>query len=96
MVSFSSHVKVCFSYSCRKIVNGLRDDDDESIYTGRHSFASEYSTREVGGEALQVFVKEHGRSASKGSTSSFVSRKKTGQGKSRPETKVCLLKLQLC
>lgn len=71
-----------------KIVNGLRDDDDESNYTGRYSFASEYSTRENGGEAVQVFVKDHGRSASKGSNSSFVSRKKTGQGKSRPETKV--------
>ncbi|PPR04971.1 hypothetical protein CVT24_010429 [Panaeolus cyanescens] len=71
------------------IVNGLRDGDDESIYTGRTSFESEYSTREPGPDNLQVFVKEHTRSGSKGSiTSSFVSKKKTVQGKTRPETKI--------
>ncbi|TFK42980.1 hypothetical protein BDQ12DRAFT_696362 [Crucibulum laeve] len=70
------------------IVNGLRDDDDESVYTGRGSFASEYSTREPNSEGVQIFVKEHGRAGSKGSTSSFLSRKKTTQGKVRPETKV--------
>ncbi|RDB24281.1 hypothetical protein Hypma_008730 [Hypsizygus marmoreus] len=67
------------------IVNGLRDDDEESTYTGRASFTSEYSAGDGG---LQVFVKEHGRSGSKGSTSSFISRKRTGPGKQRPETKV--------
>jgi serine/arginine repetitive matrix protein 2 len=70
-------------------VNGLRDGDDESIYSGRTSFASEYSTREPGTEGLQV-VKDHARSGSKGSVSSFVSKKKPSpqQGKIRPETKV--------
>ncbi|KAG6919954.1 hypothetical protein DXG01_013303 [Tephrocybe rancida] len=72
------------------IVNGLReDDDDESLYTRRTSFASEYGPRGTNGDGLQVFVKEHGhgRSGSKGSTSSFISRKRS-QGKARPETKV--------
>lgn len=76
----------------RNIVNGLRDGDDESIYTGRTSFESEYSTREPGPDNLQVFVKEHTRSGSKGSiASSFVSKKKPLQGKTRPETKVLLV-----
>jgi len=67
----------------------LRDADDESIYSGRASFASEYSTRETANEGgVQVFMKEHVRSGSKGSLSSFVSRKKPLQGKLRPETKV--------
>ncbi|KNZ75470.1 hypothetical protein J132_02803, partial [Termitomyces sp. J132] len=70
------------------IVNGLREeDDDESVYTRRTSFASEYGARGANGDGLQVFVKEHGRSGSKGSTSSFLSRKRS-QGKARPETKV--------
>ncbi|KAF5324499.1 hypothetical protein D9611_004284 [Ephemerocybe angulata] len=69
------------------VVNGLRDDDDESLYTGRNSIGSEYSTQESGGN-MQVFVKEHTRASSKGSNSSFVSRKKMNGGKSRPETKV--------
>ncbi|KAH9483993.1 hypothetical protein JR316_0003471 [Psilocybe cubensis] len=69
------------------IVNGLRDGDDESIYSGRASFASEYSTREPGNDGLQAFMKEHARSGSKGSISSFVSKKKP-QGKNRPETNV--------
>ncbi|THU90683.1 hypothetical protein K435DRAFT_726332 [Dendrothele bispora CBS 962.96] len=66
------------------IVNGLRDDDVESIYTGRTSFASDYDND----EGVQVFVKDHTRSGSKGSNSSFISRKKIIQGKSRPETQV--------
>ncbi|PPQ81221.1 hypothetical protein CVT25_015744 [Psilocybe cyanescens] len=69
------------------IVNGLRDGDDESIYSGRTSFASEYSSREPGNDGLQAFMKEHARSGSKGSVSSFVSKKKP-QGKNRPETNV--------
>ncbi|KAG5652341.1 hypothetical protein H0H81_005362 [Sphagnurus paluster] len=71
------------------IVNGLRedDDDDASIYTKRTSYASEYSPRGTNDGGLQIFVKEHGRSSSKGSGSSFISRKKP-QGKLRPETKV--------
>ncbi|KAH7889253.1 hypothetical protein F5I97DRAFT_1842877 [Phlebopus sp. FC_14] len=69
------------------IVNGLRDDDVESLYASRTSLGSEYSTRE-NGDGLQIFVKEHARSTSKGSTSSFLSRKKSSQGKNRPETKV--------
>jgi len=70
------------------IVNGLRDADDESIYTGRTSFASEYSTREPADRGGSLFVKEHGRSGSGGSAPSFVSKKKSQQGKVRPETKV--------
>lgn len=69
------------------IVNGLRDDDLESVYASRTSLASEYSLRD-NTEGLQVFVKEHGRSTSKGSGSSFLSRKKSSQSKNRPETKV--------
>ncbi|KIJ68939.1 hypothetical protein HYDPIDRAFT_105474 [Hydnomerulius pinastri MD-312] len=69
------------------IVNGLRDDDIESLYANRTSLGSEYSTRE-NGDGLQIFVKEHARSTSKGSNSSFLSRKKTSQSKNRPETKV--------
>ncbi|KAG6885134.1 hypothetical protein C0993_005600 [Termitomyces sp. T159_Od127] len=70
------------------IVNGLREeDDDESVYTHRTSFTSEYGARGTNGDGLQVFVKEHGRSGSRGSTSSFLSRKRS-QGKARPETKV--------
>jgi len=68
-------------------VNGLRDDDVESIYTGRTSFASDYDNE----EGVQVFVKDHTRSGSKGSNSSFISRKKIIQSKSRPETQVSSL-----
>jgi len=60
------------------------EDDDVDGYPNRASFASEYSIRE-GGDGVQVFFKEHGR---KGSGSSFLPRKKTIAGKSRPETKV--------
>ncbi|KAJ7489857.1 hypothetical protein B0H11DRAFT_2010682 [Mycena galericulata] len=68
------------------IVNGLRDDDDDTDgYANRASFASEYSIREGAGDGVQVFFKEHGR---KGSSSSFLPRKKTVTNKSRPETKV--------
>lgn len=68
-------------------MNGLREDDLESAYASRTSLASEYSLRD-NPEGLQVFVKEHGKSTSKGSSSSFLSRKKPSQSKSRPETKV--------
>ena len=68
-------------------MNGLRDEDDESVYGNRASFASEYSTRETSSEGMQVFFKEHGRTGSKGSNASFLSRKKS-PGKPRPETKV--------
>ncbi|KAF8911121.1 hypothetical protein CPB84DRAFT_1763367 [Gymnopilus junonius] len=70
------------------IVNGLRDADDESIYSGRTSFGSEYSSREPGNDGLQSFLKEHARSGSKGSVTSFASKKKPQQGKIRPETKI--------
>lgn len=72
----------------RSIVNGLRDDDTESFYGSRTSFASEYSVREPNGsnnDGMQVFVKEHG--AKGGGNPTFLSRKKS-QTKSRPETKV--------
>ena len=71
----------------RSIVNGLRDDDEESFYGNRASFVSEYSLRD--NEGVQVFFKEHGRKGSKDSqASSFLSRKKPTQGSKRPETKV--------
>jgi len=65
------------------IVNGLRDTDDESIYNGRTSFASEYS----GNDGGSILMKDHSRSGSRGSAPSFVSKKKPQQGKG-PETKV--------
>lgn len=68
------------------IVNGLRDDDEESFYGNRASFVSEYSLRD--NEGVQVFFKEHGRKGSKDSQASFLSRKKPTQGAKRPETKV--------
>ena len=81
-----------FEYSSsslsRNVVNGLRDDDDESFYAGRSSIGSEYSTRESG-ENVQVYVKEHVRHGSKGSNASFAPRKRGMGNKSRPETKVC-------
>jgi hypothetical protein len=67
------------------IVNGLRDDDEESFYGNRASFVSEYSLRD---EGVQVFFKEHGRTGSKDSQSSFLSRKKATQAAKRPDTKV--------
>ena len=71
----------------RSIVNGLRGDDNESFYGDRASFASEYSLRDGPNDGVQLHFKEHGRSGSKGSMSSFVSSKKQGAG-NRPETKV--------
>ena len=69
----------------RSIVNGLRDDDAESFYDNRASFASEYS----GEGGFRVFFKEHGRKGSKGSNTSLLSRKKHQASTSqRPETKV--------
>ncbi|KAF9646271.1 hypothetical protein BDM02DRAFT_3130507 [Thelephora ganbajun] len=69
------------------IVNGLRGDDSESFYGDRASFASEYSLRDGPNDGVQLHFKEHGRSGSKGSTSSFMSSKKQGVV-NRPETKV--------
>ncbi|KIK59838.1 hypothetical protein GYMLUDRAFT_44306 [Collybiopsis luxurians FD-317 M1] len=66
------------------IVNGLRDDDTDSLYAGRSSFQSDYDND----ESVQVLVKDHTRSGSKGSNSSFLSRRKLAQPKNRPETKV--------
>ncbi|KIP07966.1 hypothetical protein PHLGIDRAFT_35191 [Phlebiopsis gigantea 11061_1 CR5-6] len=68
------------------IVNGLRDDDTDSFFDNRQSFASEYS-----GEGVKVSFKEHGRKSSKSSNASFLSRKKVQQpisASQRPETKV--------
>ncbi|KAH8833522.1 hypothetical protein DL96DRAFT_443811 [Flagelloscypha sp. PMI_526] len=61
------------------IVNGLRDDD-ESLYPGRSSFASEYSY-----DDMQVNFKEHARKNSQGSHGSHPVRK---ADYNRPETKV--------
>ncbi|KAI0329827.1 hypothetical protein GY45DRAFT_1324417 [Cubamyces sp. BRFM 1775] len=73
------------------IVNGLRDDDGESYYGDRASFYSEYSVKDTN-ENMKLFFKEHERKSSKGSTSSFLSRRKTQtqqpKGSARPETKV--------
>lgn len=77
----------------RQIVHGLRDEDDDFMYPTRNSFASEYSTQE-NDNGLQIFVKEHARSGSKGSTTSYLSRRRpaatVNYGKARPETKVCV------
>ncbi|KZT28525.1 hypothetical protein NEOLEDRAFT_1145744 [Neolentinus lepideus HHB14362 ss-1] len=69
------------------IVNGLRDDDGESIYASRASFLSEYSLHDSSQDGMQVFFKEHGRKSSKSSSTSYLS-KKTPLGQNRPETKV--------
>ena len=80
----------------RQIVNGLRDEDAESIYTGRTSFASEYDND----DSVQLYFKEHQRSGSQGSQSSFFSRRKSVKGKGggqvRPETKVCIAPRTMC
>jgi len=69
------------------IVNGLRDDDEESFYGDRTSFVSDYSVMD--NEGVKVFFKEHERKSSKGSNSSFLSRKKpSSKANSRPETKM--------
>jgi len=68
------------------IVNGLRDDDADSFYGNRASFASEYSLKESNSEGVQVYFKDHGRAPSRGSVGSLVSRKK--QPTQRPETKI--------
>jgi serine/arginine repetitive matrix protein 2 len=39
-------------------------------------------------DGVQMFFKEHGRTGSKGSQSSFLSRKKSSQAQKRPETKI--------
>jgi len=69
-------------------VNGLRDDDVESTYASRISFSSDYSAPRQAGDGGQVFFREHSRTSSKGSMSSFLSRKKSPTGKTRPETKI--------
>ncbi|TDL27580.1 hypothetical protein BD410DRAFT_762665 [Rickenella mellea] len=72
------------------IVNGLRGDDSESVYQNRISVASEFSVSPQESEGdHQLFFKEHVRNTSKGSNTSFLSRKKTlNAGLNRPETKV--------
>ncbi|EPQ58417.1 hypothetical protein GLOTRDRAFT_137137 [Gloeophyllum trabeum ATCC 11539] len=70
------------------IVNGLRDDDGESIYASRASFLSEYSLHDSSQDGMQVFFKEHGRKSSKGSNTSYLSHKKSPLAQNRPETKV--------
>ena len=71
-------------------MNGLRDDDAESLWGNRASFASDLSLREPNGVnsvGVQVLVKEHGKM---NNNPSFLSRKKS-QGRSRPETKVSFI-----
>jgi len=84
-------VLCCQVWSCmasvisRSVVNCLREDDVESYYASRPS--SPDNSRENKDE-MQIFVKEHARSTSKSSSSSFLSLKKAYQNKDRPETKV--------
>lgn len=66
-------------------MNCLREDDGESYYASRPN--SPDNSRENKDE-MQIFVKEHARSTSKSSSSSFLSLKKAYQNKDRPETKV--------
>jgi serine/arginine repetitive matrix protein 2 len=77
-----------FIVTIRSIVNGLRDDDIDSAYPSRASFASEYSGQDGNNEPVQVRFKQHGRSGSVGSASSFNRSKKQVSGNVRPETKV--------
>ncbi|TFK55217.1 hypothetical protein OE88DRAFT_1723594 [Heliocybe sulcata] len=70
------------------IVNGLRDDDGESLYASRASFLSEYSLHDSSQDGMHVYVKEHGRKSSKSSNTSYLSQKKATLGQNRPETKV--------
>jgi serine/arginine repetitive matrix protein 2 len=77
-------------------VNGLRDDDTESTYQNRVSFASEYSVQEASNEGLQVMFKEHANAESR---NSFTPPKALVNGKARPETKASLrfpLTFQAC
>ncbi|KAL1748097.1 hypothetical protein HDZ31DRAFT_30346 [Schizophyllum fasciatum] len=73
------------------IVDGLRDDDRESLYTGRASFASEYS---VGGDSMQVTFKDRTQGNKRQSlrSSAFGSSLKPpsapAAAAARPETKV--------
>ncbi|KAL4076962.1 hypothetical protein V8B97DRAFT_2079028 [Scleroderma yunnanense] len=67
------------------IVNGLREDDVESYYTSRPSSPDNSPENK---DEMQIFVKEHARSTSKSSSSSFLSLKKAYQSKDRPETKI--------
>ncbi|KAG9318868.1 hypothetical protein JVU11DRAFT_975 [Chiua virens] len=69
-----------------QIVNGLRDDDIDSVYASRTSMGSDHSTGE-NGDSVQLLFKEH-RSASRNSGPSINSRKRSSQSKSRPDTKV--------
>ncbi|KZT11638.1 uncharacterized protein LAESUDRAFT_720897 [Laetiporus sulphureus 93-53] len=73
------------------IVNGLRDDDGESVFDDRASFVSEYSRRDSNNEGLKLFFKGHEKKSSKGSNVSFSPRKKQSLKSTsavRPETKV--------
>lgn len=73
------------SITSRSVVNCLREDDVESCYASRPS--SPDTSRENKDE-MQILVKEHARSTSNGSSSSFLSLKKAYQNKDRPDTKV--------
>jgi serine/arginine repetitive matrix protein 2 len=68
-------------------VNGLRDDDVESAYPSRGSYASEYSAGASASEGVQILFKDHTRSESKSSSSSYAPRRQH-QAKDRPDTKV--------
>ena len=73
------------------IVDGLRDDDRESTYNVRASFASEYS---IGGDSIQVTFKDRSQGGKRQSlrNSAFGSSLKPPSAPagpaSRPETKV--------
>jgi serine/arginine repetitive matrix protein 2 len=71
-------------------VNNLRGGDTESIYGRRVSVSSEQSGRDSH-DGMRVFVKEHDRGGSKGSTSSFNLPQQGGQPEGRPQTQVALI-----
>lgn len=69
---------------------GLDEDEISSIYAGRQSVESDYSGKSPDvQDDVQIFFREHKRMASKGSTSSTLSKKKIfAATATRPETKV--------
>lgn len=72
-------------------MNGLREDEEDDTFDSRLSFVSETSA-DQDNDGVQLFFKEHGRNASKGSNQSFLTRAhkkpRQQQGGLRPDTKV--------
>jgi serine/arginine repetitive matrix protein 2 len=75
------------------IVNGLREDEEDDTWDSRASFISTASLGEQSVDGVQLFFKEHGRTASKGSQASLAraaapKKPRAAPGGVRPETKV--------